>query len=112
MGWFGSHGANLTRALEQKRKQKTQPNLRKPFDYQSRKGISKIEHKQQKALSAQELQELRDKIRQENKKHNKKLALAIVITLLICLIAFWGVPRVVSKMHKGGSLKVPALQNE
>lgn len=112
MGWFGSHGVAQPRALEQKRKQKMQPNLRRDFDNKSRKGMATVAHKTHKKMPEEALQMLRTKISKEKRQRNKRMVIVLFITLIIVLIAFWGVPKLASSMHDGGGLKVPALQNQ
>jgi hypothetical protein len=66
------------------------PNLRLEFDYESRKGIRKIERKEVKKLSAREIAQIRFIISERKKEKQKRqllmLGISIIAVVLIVII--------------------------
>jgi predicted N-acyltransferase len=65
------------------------PNMRLEFDYESRKGIQKIERKNVRQLSAREIAQIRFMLSQDKKVKRKRQLLILAISIIALITLVW-----------------------
>jgi hypothetical protein len=66
------------------------PNMRLEFDYESRKGISKVEYKETKKLTAREIAQIRFMISLAKKAERHRSLLLLGISIIVLALLIWG----------------------